>query len=302
MNTKWIVFIFLLLLFSFLAGCKKPVGDKPRITQADFINDEFTVEYDLNVKAVIISPLPAKVTYTWYVNDSEVYNVNEPTLPATLFKKRDRVACEISVVDTMGNEADPVTVGPVTIDNALPTITMADITPTDSIFKGTDLSIVTETEDPDGDDVEIRYTWFVGKSLVSTDSILNGDLLMAGENVLVELVPYDGDSTGAMFEVKRPIIVQNTPPTFLGTPTVVIQDTLLTCIINAQDPDGDPLTFSIESGPAGMSVDSTGLIRWAFPPQEKDTTLIIVVSVTDDKGAGEKLSIPLQIAKNPDAE
>jgi hypothetical protein len=137
---------------------------------------------------------------------------------------------------------------------------------------------------------------------VSTDSVLSGDLLVAGENVLVELIPYDGDTTGELYEVKRPIIVQNTPPGIIGTPTVVIHDSLLTCIINARDPDGDPLTFALESGPSGMTIDSMGVIRWVFTPPENDTTYIITVSITDDKGAGEKLDIPLQIAKESDAE
>ena len=285
MHTNRILFVALLVLIALLAGCEKPVGDKPRIINAAFLNDVFTVEYDLNVKVTIMSPLPATMTYTWYINDNEVYDVNETTLAAKHFRKRDRVSCEISVVDSLGTEAEPVTLGPVTIENAFPRITWADIMPTDSIYKGIDLAIEVETEDPDGDDVEIRYTWFVGKSLVSTDSIINGDLLVAGENVVVELVPYDGDTTGRMYEVKRPIIVQNTPPNILGTPFAVIHDSLLTCKINAQDPDGDPLTFAIESGPSGMTIDGTGLIKWIFPLPQNDTTYIIAVSVTDDKGA-----------------
>jgi hypothetical protein len=302
MNIKRIVLISLFILICLLMGCKKPVGDKPRITNADFLNDVFTVEYDLTVRASLMSPVPATVTFTWFVNDNEVYDMNETTLPAKHFKKRDRVSCTINAVDSLGKEAEPVTLGPITIENAFPRITWADIIPTDSIYKGIDLLIEAETDDPDNDDVEIRYTWYVGNSLVSTDSILNGDLLMAGENVLVELVPYDGDTTGAMYEVKRPIIVQNTPPNILGTPTAIIQDSILTCKINAQDPDGDPLTFAIESGPSGMTIDSTGLIRWVFTPPENDTTYIISIVVTDDKGAGERLDIPLQVAKQPEEE
>lgn len=302
MNTRTRVWWYLLVLTVLLAGCRKPAGDRPRILNAEFTNEVFTVAYDLNIKATITSPLPATATYTWYVNDSEVYGVNATTLTSEHFAKRDRVSCRISVKDSLGKEAEPLTVGPVTIENSLPRITMADITPTDSIYKGIDLAIEAETEDADGDNVQIRYTWFVGNSLVSTDSVLNGNLLMAGENVLVELVPFDGDTVGATYEIKRPIIVQNTPPTIFGIPTAVIQDSLLTCKITAQDPDGDPLTYAIESGPSGMSIDSTGLIRWVFTPPPNDTTYIITVSVTDDKGAGQKIDIPLQVAKQPGEE
>jgi hypothetical protein len=302
MNIRRLALFSLLILVALSAGCKKPVTDKPRILNADFLNDEFTVEYDIKIQANIISPLPATITYTWYVNDNEVYNVNGTTLPPKHFKKRDKVSCTITVVDSLGITSEPVTLGPVTIENAIPRINWADIVPTDSIYKGTNLSVDFEVEDPDEDDIEMRYTWYVGNSLVSTDSTLNGDLLAAGENVLLELIPYDGDTTGQMFEVKRPIVVQNTPPKIFGIPTAVIHDSLLTCRITAKDPDGDPLTYTIESGPSGMTIDSTGLIQWIVVPPENDTIIIISVSVTDDKGAGEKVDIPLQVAKLPEEQ
>jgi hypothetical protein len=294
--------LLLLMIFSCFVGCKKPAGDKPHIISAEFTSDIFTVEQDLTINATITSPLPAQVIYTWYVNGNEVYGMNEKTLATTHFEKHDRVSCTITVTDSLGKEAEPVTVGPVVIENTIPRILWADIIPNDSIYKGIDLTIDAETEDPDGDDVEIRYTWFVGNSIVSTDSILPGDLLAAGEHVLVELVPFDGDTTGEMFEVKRPIIVQNTPPILFGITNTIIQDNMLTCTINAHDPDGDPLTFALESAPSGMTIDSTGVINWEFQPPSKDTTFIITVSVTDDKGAGQKLDIPFELKQKPGEE
>lgn len=292
----------LLVISSLFVSCKKSVGDKPRIVTADFTNDNFTVENDITVKATVVSPVPAEVTYSWYVNDGEVYGVNQKTLSTTHFEKRDRVSCTITVTDSLGKVSEPVTVGPVVIENTSPRILWADITPTDSIYKGTDLSIELEAEDPDGDDIEIRYTWFVGNSIVSTDSVLPGNQLIAGKNVLAELVPFDGDTTGDMFEVTRPIIVQNTPPAFTGATNTVIGDSLLTCKINARDPDGDPLTFTLESAPSGMTIDSTGVISWVFSPPQNDTTFTVTVSVIDDKGAGQKLDIPFEIKKKAGEE
>ncbi|MGY6630140.1 MAG: putative Ig domain-containing protein [Wenzhouxiangella sp.] len=77
----------------------------------------------------------------------------------------------------------------------------------------------------------------------------------------------------------------NAPPLFTSSP--VIQAPIGASYVyaaNAVDPDGDPLTFSLASAPAGMVVDSaSGLVSWS-PAVAGQHSVILVV---DDGQGGE---------------
>ncbi|TET17086.1 MAG: hypothetical protein E3J78_08065, partial [Candidatus Cloacimonadota bacterium] len=65
---------------------------------------------------------------------------------------------------------------------------------------------------------------------------------------------------------------------------------------------GDPITYAITVGPPGITIDTTGFIQWKFPEQANDTTYSITITVTDAKGAGAELQIPLKLTKKPAEE
>ena len=56
----------------------------------------------------------------------------------------------------------------------------------------------------------------------------------------------------------------NQAPGIVSTPVVnATADQLYTYDVDANDPDGDTLTFSLDAAPAGMSIDTaSGLIQW----------------------------------------
>jgi hypothetical protein len=64
--------------------------------------------------------------------------------------------------------------------------------------------------------------------------------------------------------------------------------------VPAGDPDGDPLTFRLDRGPAGMAVDGLGRVTWP-------TTLAdvgnheVVLTIADDVGAEIELAYTLQV-------
>jgi len=290
--------IFVILLF--FAGCKNNIStNAPRILNARFLNQKFTIQEPINVDATVSSREPATISYRWFVNNTPIANLNGNSLSTTYFHKNDKIVCEVSAKDTLGRESKTYKLGPVKVANSPPKITWADITPTDSIYKGVNLSVTAQTEDADGDEVKIRYNWYVDNKLVSKDSILDGNLLVAGKNVKLTLIPFDGDTTGERFDITRPVLVQNLPPNIIGTPAPVIKGKLVTCKVNAQDPDGDKISYEIEEGPNGMTIDSLGNINWNIPEPVKDTTYKVTVKVTDTKGAGKRIEIPLRIKKTP---
>ncbi|MBX3734462.1 MAG: putative Ig domain-containing protein, partial [Verrucomicrobiae bacterium] len=62
------------------------------------------------------------------------------------------------------------------------------------------------------------------------------------------------------------------------------EDELLEITLTASDPDLPPndLTFSLESGPAGLTVSPTGLLRWTPTEAQGPGTHVVTVSVTDN--------------------
>lgn len=292
---KQVTVLILLLLY---AGCKStPKTDAPRILKAQFLKEEYAATEPIKVDATVISQHSPSIAYEWTINKGIIQDVKDETLPTSYFSKGDRITCTITAEDSLGRKSKPYSLGPIVIKNSPPVITWADFAQTDSIYKGVDLSLDIETEDIDGDDIDVQYTWYIDNEPVSEDEVLDGDLMEAGKSVKVELVPFDGDTTGEVFEITRPIITQNLPPKIIGTPQPVLTDTLITCKINAEDPDGDPITYSIKEGPPGLIIDKTGMIRWKSPSVNKDTIYHITVKITDPTGAGREIKIPLSITR-----
>src|SRR5262249_55718170 len=63
----------------------------------------------------------------------------------------------------------------------------------------------------------------------------------------------------------------------------------------ATDPDGDPLTFSLPIGPAGMEVDrTTGQVTWS-PGTADGGTANVVLRVTDGRGGTAEQSYTVTV-------
>src|SRR5665648_96168 len=71
----------------------------------------------------------------------------------------------------------------------------------------------------------------------------------------------------------------NQTPTITSTPiTTATIDEAYTYNVNATDPDGDTLTYSLTTHPTGMTINSaTGVINW-IPSVEGDYDIIVEVS------------------------
>lgn len=49
----------------------------------------------------------------------------------------------------------------------------------------------------------------------------------------------------------------------------------------ATDPDNDPITFSLEAGPAGSSITTGGVFTWIPTPDQKGRSYVVTVRITD---------------------
>ncbi|HTF96523.1 MAG TPA: choice-of-anchor A family protein, partial [Cellvibrio sp.] len=69
-----------------------------------------------------------------------------------------------------------------------------------------------------------------------------------------------------------------------------------TFTLHGQDPDGDPLAFSIMEGPVGFTISPAGVINWTPPLSTANTSPYILIRVGDGKGGFGYLRTSLNVS------
>jgi hypothetical protein len=121
--------------------------------------------------------------------------------------------------------------------------------------------------------------WLGGRDGNLSEFSQTGDLLRdfividADSGAGVQIVGLAFDATGSrlwfldfvgdVYQIDTSIF-NNAPPTITSTPVTTASDGVLYSYdVEATDPDGDTLTYSLDVAPAGMSIDpASGLIQW----------------------------------------
>ncbi len=177
--------------------------------------------------------------------------------------------------------------------NQSPTITSTPITlaTVDELY-----TYDVDVTDPDGDTLTYSLTTSpAGMTINSTNGVISWTPTFdqIGDNdVTVEV--SDGllsDNQSFVIEVSEaegpgytPTPGINHAPTITSTPvTLATVDVLYTYDVNATDPDGDTLTYSLTTNPAGMTIDSvTGVISWT-PASSQIGNNNVTVKVSDEE-------------------
>lgn len=170
----------------------------------------------------------------------------------------------------------------------------------DAAYSG---SISSTVDDPDVDD-ELTFSKVSGPAwlIVAGDGSLSG----VPENEAVglnEFVVSVSDEAGEMDQAAMTITVVNTndPPVFSSAPVLISgaeeQSPFLgeTLAGSASDPDeGDTLSYSKVSGPAWLSVATTGELS-GTPPEDSAGTELFVVRVTDVDGLTDDAALEVDV-------
>lgn len=125
----------------------------------------------------------------------------------------------------------------------------------------TDARVDWETSDPEDDFVRVRVAWFVNGKRVPGEStpVLPAGYFDSGDKVHAQLTASDG-----LHEVTRDCTGQT-----IGNlaPVINMRGMSIGAIdgleVKGSDPDGDPLTWSIENAPSGMSISQQGVLSWS---------------------------------------
>ncbi len=91
----------------------------------------------------------------------------------------------------------------------------------------------------------------------------------------------------------------NQPPVITSAPPITASPGVAYSYqVQASDPNGDALTYSLGAGPQGMSFNATGLISWT-PTEGQTGDNAVTVQVSDGRGGSAEQSFAVSVAAPP---
>jgi len=139
--------------------------------------------------------------------------------------------------------------------------------------------------DPDDDEISYIHNWSHNNEEIvgETSEVLDwNDEFKKGDLITLEVVPYDGIDEG-VWKTKGEFTIPNSPPKITSQPEAKMEGGVLTYTVEAFDPDGDPIEYSLRGAPKGMTIEpATGKITWNFLKNETTGKESFTVMVRDD--------------------
>ena len=147
-------------------------------------------------------------------------------------------------------------------------------------------SIRVEVDAFDAEDERIRYqyTWTLNGEVISTEgrAVFPSHRHKKGDEILVEVLASDGTSESAPASLS--VRIENASPYWVSDPREVRQ--IHGYKVQAEDPDNDSITYSLENAPQGMSIDPIkGVLSYKGSTDAKRGKYDIQVKASDPEGA-----------------
>ena len=137
---------------------------------------------------------------------------------------------------------------------------------------------------------KIVYEWTVNGKFAGDSNSL-GAPVKRGDDITVKVTPCGAQGCGQPVVLRRQIV--NMPPMFSRQVSATFDGTLYTAQLSATDPDGDPVTYSLEGAPDGMKIDaSSGLIEWKVPQGVKGALVTAIAS--DGHGGTSRMALNIK--------
>jgi hypothetical protein len=242
-----------------------PDGNHPPVVRSAVINPNpivLSAPVSVTVDAQDVDRDRVRLRYRWYANGQPVTERDSNVIESRLFKRGDQIVVEVMPSDGK-TEGRGFRSGAVTVGNTAPVVSAVSVE-LDQAASSRKAHARSEVTDPDGDNVGVRYRWYKGETVVNDgeDSSLDVSTFMARETLQVEVIASDGAAAPTVARSKV-YEFSNTPPRIMSTPGTVPQNGQYAYQVQAEDPDGDAIVFSLEDGPPGMTIDArSGLISW----------------------------------------
>ncbi|MEW6145274.1 MAG: Ig domain-containing protein [Thermodesulfobacteriota bacterium] len=121
-----------------------------------------------------------------------------------------------------------------------------------------------------------------------------------GDTITLSVTPYNDLGAGAL-SAEGSITIPNSPPVITSEPDASFEEGRFSYIVEARDPDGDPIDFSLRSAPRGMTIEpAAGLILWEYGEKDAGDYKVTVI-VTDSEGAESRQELTLSIHPQQDS-
>ena len=268
-NIKILTLISLLLFLFLLVGCKQPmINQSPIITSIPITTATVDVLYTYDVDATD----PDGNTLTYSLTTPAGMTINSST---GLINWIPTSTGDYDVIVEVYDNGSPVlsTTQSFTIhveEQPGPTNQSPIITSTPSTSAKVNQIYIYDVDatDPDGDTLTYSLiTKPTGMTITSTTGLINWTPTATGYYDVTVEVSDNGSpikSTTQNFTIHVGQAPVNQPPTITSTPiTTATVDQAYSYNVNATDPDGDTLTYSLTTNPPGMTIKSwNGLISW----------------------------------------
>lgn len=246
------------------------------------------------VEASDVNGDPIKLSYTWTVDGNEVRNRSNEFMLKDV-KKGSYV--EVSVVARDGKDESDAYEAGVTISNRPPVLRGVVFEPLGEVSVASDVTAAPRAFDPDGDEVEFEYTWYVNDSEASTVATLPAREFRRGDEIVLEVVAYDEDDESEPL-VSAPVTVVNAKPKIVSKPSGFGGEDF-NYKVEVDDPDGDRnLRFHLVKGPDGMRIDNlAGTLTWS-PGSDQVGSHAVEIAVDDQKGGEDVQSFELTLGSD----
>ena len=242
------------------------------------------------------------LTYTWFVNDTEVQAGEDDTLTGALFSKHDLVRVEVTPTDGFVDGAS-VASDDALIDNTVPGGTSVSVVSSSADGMAYEASTLTCTPsgwtDADGDAEAWSYTWQVDGATASTGATLDGTLFGKGSVVACTATPNDGEADGATL-TSSAVRVDNTAPTLasasLSTTAPTESDVVSVTLGAATDDDGDTITYAYAWNVDGVLASTSATLS---PSRfSKGNRITLTVTPYDGTDLGASVTTSDAVAAN----
>jgi hypothetical protein len=200
--------------------------------------------------------------HQWFLNGRSMPGQTKPTLSSRLVKRGDRISVEVTPLDGK-SEGQPFRSREVMIGNTPPEVTGVVLEPA-GVHAGEKVQVQFQVKDADEDEIHHTVRWWRNNKLV-----LEGDQLSLdtsgfgrGDQIQAQVTPADDAGAGKTVASQVAVVV-NSPPKITSTPPTALEQGRYVYAVAASDPDGDPLSYSLEAAPIGMTIDkATGRLEW----------------------------------------
>ena len=153
------------------------------------------------------------------------------------------------------SEGSPYLTPPVKILDSAPVIQEVWVEPK-LPFANDNLKAQVKSSDLDGDFVYYTFQWEKDGKVIPDEKnqVLERGRFKKGDSIAVTVVPDDREIQGGP-KKSDPVLISNSPPMITSSPPTSVKGTTYRVSVKANDPDQDPIVFTLKSGPKGMAID-----------------------------------------------